>query len=58
MELFHGETRAFKDFALSLLPRLIKIAKEENNIEEKTLILTATSGDTGSLCHKWFFGSR
>ncbi|SUB75985.1 threonine synthase [Peptoniphilus indolicus] len=56
MELFHGETRAFKDFALSLLPRLIKIAKEENNIEEKTLILTATSGDTGSAAISGFSG--
>ncbi|MDY2986888.1 MAG: threonine synthase [Peptoniphilus sp.] len=56
MELFHGETRAFKDFALSLLPRLIKIAKEEDNVEEKTLILTATSGDTGSAAISGFSG--
>lgn len=56
MELFHGETRGFKDFALSLLPRLIKIAKEEDNVEEKTLILTATSGDTGSAAISGFSG--
>lgn len=48
MELFHGKTRAFKDFALSLLPRLVKMAKQQLNIDDKTLVLTATSGDTGS----------
>lgn len=48
MELYHGKTRAFKDFALSLLPRLIKLAKEQLKIDEKILVLTATSGDTGS----------
>lgn len=48
MELFHGKTRAFKDFALSLLPRLINIAKEDLGINSKILVLTATSGDTGS----------
>lgn len=58
MELFHGRTRAFKDFALSLLPRLIKIAKEENKVKDKTLILTATSGDTGSAAISGFAGVK
>ncbi|RVU55347.1 threonine synthase [Anaerosphaera multitolerans] len=48
MELYHGSTFAFKDFALSLLPRLIKLAIKEKNLEEKIVVLTATSGDTGS----------
>ncbi len=47
MELWHGPTSAFKDMALSLLPRLL--TKSYNMLgEDKTVaILTATSGDTG-----------
>ncbi|CDZ74553.1 threonine synthase [Peptoniphilus sp. ING2-D1G] len=48
MELFHGQTYAFKDFAMSLLPRLVSLSLKEQKIDKKILILTATSGDTGS----------
>lgn len=48
IELYHGKTLAFKDFALSILPIFIKKSMEKLNIKQKTLILTATSGDTGS----------
>lgn len=48
LELFHGRTFAFKDMALSVLPLLFDRAKKINNIKKKTIILTATSGDTGS----------
>ena len=48
LELFHGPTITFKDMALSLLPHLMEIAKKKNNIDKKIMILTATSGDTGS----------
>ena len=48
LELFHGPTSAFKDVALSILPRLIRRAKRLTGVDEETLILTATSGDTGS----------
>ena len=46
LELFHGPTFAFKDFALQLLGEIF----DKFLIEEKKemLILTATSGDTGS----------
>ena len=47
MELFHGKTIAFKDMALSILPHLLTTAARKNNISEKIVILTATSGDTG-----------
>lgn len=47
LELFHGPTLAFKDFALVVLPRLMKLAKKKLNIKAKTNILVATSGDTG-----------
>ncbi|MDO5302080.1 MAG: threonine synthase [Tissierellia bacterium] len=43
LELFHGPTLAFKDFALALLSRLIAAGKGPETIR----ILTATSGDTG-----------
>jgi len=48
LELFHGPTLAFKDIALTILPHLILKSKEKLNIKDKTIILTATSGDTGS----------
>lgn len=47
LELFHGQTIAFKDMALSILPHLLTTALKKNNIMEKVLIMTATSGDTG-----------
>ena len=44
LELFHGPTGAFKDVALSVLPVLMAAAANGRRV----LILTATSGDTGS----------
>jgi len=48
LELFHGPTAAFKDVALSALPNLMTKARELNDFTDRILILTATSGDTGS----------
>lgn len=48
LELFNGPTAAFKDFALTMLPNLMSVAKRINGIKEKTRIVVATSGDTGS----------
>lgn len=47
LELYHGPSFAFKDVALQILPKLI-------NPQEKTTILTATSGDTGSAALEGF----
>lgn len=47
LELFHGNTIAFKDMALSILPYLLTTAAKKLKIEEEIVILTATSGDTG-----------
>ncbi|UJF16370.1 threonine synthase [Jeotgalibaca sp. MA1X17-3] len=47
LELFHGPTIAFKDMALSILPRLMTTAASKNNVKNEIVILTATSGDTG-----------
>ena len=46
LELFHGPTLAFKDFALQLLGRLLDYVLEKRH--EKVVIMGATSGDTGS----------
>lgn len=47
LELFHGATIAFKDMALSILPRLLTTAARKNGVDDDIVILTATSGDTG-----------
>jgi threonine synthase len=46
MELFHGPTIAFKDYALQLLGRLFDYVLEKR--DQKITIVGATSGDTGS----------
>lgn len=48
LELYHGPTLAFKDMALSILPHLIKTSIKKQNIKKNIVILTATSGDTGT----------
>ncbi len=46
LELFHGPTLAFKDFALQVLGRMLDRALERKG--RRALVLGATSGDTGS----------
>ncbi|MEJ6773088.1 MAG: threonine synthase [Porticoccaceae bacterium] len=46
LELFHGPTLAFKDFALQFLGNLLDYTLEKRN--QKVVIMGATSGDTGS----------
>lgn len=48
LELYHGPTSAFKDVALSALPNLLTAARSMNDFTDDIMILTATSGDTGS----------
>ncbi|MBM7643195.1 threonine synthase [Streptococcus loxodontisalivarius] len=47
LELFHGSTIAFKDMALSILPYLLTTSAKKQGVDNKIVILTATSGDTG-----------
>ncbi len=56
MELYHGPTCAFKDFALSVLPYEIMAAKRNTGRQGKFAILTATSGDTGKAALEAFRG--
>jgi len=46
LELFHGPTLAFKDFALQLLGRLLDHVLRRRG--ERVTVVGATSGDTGS----------
>jgi len=54
LELWHGPTLAFKDMALQIMPRLFTLAREKNNAEKDSLILVATSGDTGKAALEGF----
>ncbi len=51
LELWHGPTLAFKDMALSVLPRLMTAAMDGGS---DILILVATSGDTGKAALEGF----
>ena len=54
LELYHGPTSAFKDVALSVLPRLIGAAARAEGMQGDVVILTATSGDTGKAALEGF----
>jgi threonine synthase len=54
LELFHGPTLAFKDFAMQVLSRLMERALRRNGT--RTTILGATSGDTGAAAVEAFRG--
>ena len=58
LELFHGPTLAFKDLALVVLPRLMKLSKEKMGVKKNITILTATSGDTGGAALNGFTLTR
>ncbi len=54
LELFHGPTLAFKDFAMQVLAGLMDHVLEQR--QEKITIVGATSGDTGSAAIEAFRG--
>jgi threonine synthase len=54
LELFHGPTLAFKDFAMQWLGRLIGAALERRG--SRATIVGATSGDTGAAAIEAFGG--
>jgi threonine synthase len=54
LELFHGPTLAFKDFAMQLIGRLMQTALARSG--RRVAIVGATSGDTGSAAIEAFRG--
>ncbi len=54
LELFHGPTLAFKDFAMQLIGQLFQIALKREG--RRVTIVGATSGDTGSAAIEAFRG--
>ncbi len=54
MELWHGPTAAFKDVALQIMPYLTDFAKRKCGNTMHTVILVATSGDTGKAALEGF----
>ena len=54
LELFGGPTCAFKDMALQLLPYLMSLSIKKVSSSKETIILTATSGDTGKAALEGF----
>lgn len=54
LELFHGPTLAFKDFAMQLIGQLFEVALKRRG--ERVCIVGATSGDTGSAAIEAFGG--
>ncbi|MCH3904581.1 MAG: threonine synthase [Lactobacillus sp.] len=54
MELYHGPTLAFKDVALQVLPRLMTRSVTLERLDKDIVILTATSGDTGTASMRGF----
>lgn len=54
LELWHGPTCAFKDLALQILPFLLTTSAKKVSGGKKTVILVATSGDTGKAALEGF----
>jgi threonine synthase len=51
LELFHGQTLAFKDFGARFMAQCLKLFNDKNHVT----ILTATSGDTGAAVAHAFY---
>ena len=54
LELFHGPTAAFKDFGARFMSQCFKYFSETD--DRKTVVLVATSGDTGGAIANSFLG--
>ena len=54
LELFHGPTLAFKDFAMQLIGQMFQVSLARRS--ERVTIVGATSGDTGSAAIEAFRG--
>lgn len=52
LQLFHGPTHAFKDFGARFMGQMMGVLNDGDEL----IILTATSGDTGSAVAQGFYG--
>lgn len=55
LELFHGPTLAFKDVGARFMSRCLRYFSRDNS--EKTIVIVATSGDTGGAVAAGFHGA-
>lgn len=53
LELFHGKTLAFKDVGARFMSRCLRHFTQDSN--EKTVVIVATSGDTGGAVANGFY---
>jgi threonine synthase len=56
LELFHGATLAFKDVGARFMSRCLSYFSRQNR--EKTIVIVATSGDTGGAVANGFLGAE
>lgn len=56
LELFHGPTLAFKDVGARFMSRCLRYLSRDQ--KEKTIVIVATSGDTGGAVAAGFHGAR
>jgi len=54
LELFHGPTLAFKDVGARFMSRCLRYFAEDR--DQKTIVIVATSGDTGGAVANGFYG--
>lgn len=54
LELFHGATLAFKDVGARFMSRCLRHFSKDKN--EQTIVIVATSGDTGGAVANGFYG--
>ena len=54
LELFHGATLAFKDVGARFMSRCLRYFSQ--GMHEKTIVIVATSGDTGGAVANGFYG--
>jgi len=55
LELFHGTTLSFKDIGIRFMAELMSYFLEKENNQKETIVLVATTGDTGAATASAFF---
>lgn len=58
LELFHGPTLAFKDFGCRFMAQILMTVLNHQKYLKPTVVLSATSGDTGAAVANAFYGVK